>query len=192
MKFHISLRFCFYLVLLFIVLYIFIVQYLQKRSKSKLKKENIYRRAIDYSCATANNRLPSPNDNFLSPTIRFRLYIIAHDSFSQGIAEKWSKCVPFAKIITIPTTVFFESIVYQNLLHSLRDEWKHLDLIGVATYKSLKFSPLEKLKAYIELAYYKPYDVVPLYSAGEQLVRISTKWSICALSLFIYIKYLCH
>jgi hypothetical protein len=80
--------------------------------------------------------------------------------------------MPFAKIIRIPTTVFFESIVYHRLLYSLRDEWKHLDLVGLATYKSIKFSPLEKLKAYIELAYYKPYDVVPLYTTGEQLVSL--------------------
>ena len=82
--------------------------------------------------------------------------------------------MPFAKIIHIPTTVFFESIVYQRMLYSLRDEWKHADLIGLATYKSLKFSPLEKLKASIELAYYKPYDVVPLYSTGEKLVSALT------------------
>ena len=128
-------------------------------------------RAIDYYCAK-NILLVSKNESNISPDIKFRLYIIAHNSFSQEIAEKWSSCMPFAKIIRIPTTVFFESIVYQRLLYSLRDEWKHLDLVGLATYKSIKFSPLEKLKAYIELAYYKPYDVVPLYTTGEQLVSL--------------------
>jgi hypothetical protein len=143
---------------------------MQKRSTSKSKRKKMNNRAIDYYCA--KNLFLSQNDNFISPNIKFRLFIIAHNSFSQDIAEKWSKCMPFAKIIRIPTTVFFESIVYQRLLYSLRDEWKHLDLVGLATYKSLKFSPLEKLKAYAELAYYKPYDVVPLYSAGEQLVSL--------------------
>ena len=189
LKLLISNRMRFYLVLLVLITYIFILLlYVQRRSTSQSKRKKMnYNRAIDYYCATAKNRLLSHNDNYISPHIKFRLYIIVHNSFSQEIAEKWSNCMPFVTIIRIPTTFFFESIVYQRSLYTLRDEWKHLDLVGLATYKSLKFSPLEKLKAYIELAYYKPYDVVPLYSAGEQLVSLCCMYRTPCIHIFIFL-----
>jgi len=81
--------------------------------------------------------------------------------------------MPFAKVLMIPTTVFFESIVYRDTLWSIRSEWKNLDFVGITTYKSLKFIAIEKLKAYLELGFYKPYDVMPLYGTGELLVRNS-------------------
>jgi len=92
-----------------------------------------------------------------------------------NIAEKWCRCMPFAKVLLIPTTIFFESIVYRDILWKERMKWKNLDFVGITTYKSLKFIAIEKLKAYLELGFYKPYDVVPLYGTGELLMDQAIK-----------------
>ncbi len=77
----------------------------------------------------------------------------------------------WTRIVEVSSTVFFESIAYTTIFPALEYEWQHLDFVGISTYKSLKFLPIEKLKAYLELANCKPYDVVPLYSSGEYLLR---------------------
>ena len=142
---------------------------LSKRSSLR-KLKTVYKKSINYNCA--RNSLRTKSIHFV-PNIKFLLYIIAHDAKSMDIAERWCRCMPFAKVLMIPTTVFFESIVYRDTLWSIRSEWKNLDFVGITTYKSLKFIAIEKLKAYLELGFYKPYDVMPLYGTGELLVRNS-------------------
>jgi hypothetical protein len=143
------------------------VHFTNRKRKDKAK----YIKSIEYHCAKKiNSDFISENNYFISP-IKFRLYIIAHDKFSSEIANKWSECMPFASVLIIPKSHFFESIIYKEILPNLANEWENLDFVGIATYKSLKFVPLEKLKASLELAFYKPYDVVPLFSAGEFLVE---------------------
>lgn len=114
----------------------------------------------------------SQEDLELIPHIRFKLYIITHDEKSQRIAERWSQCAPWTEIIHIESTVFFESIVFQHILPTLaskENSWNNYDYIGIATYKTLKMTSMEKLKAYLELAFAKSYDVVPLMTTGEHL-----------------------
>ena len=155
----------------FFLLVLWAFRLLRPSDKGTKRQSKIYKRSIEYHCAKA---ISKESTAFVS-NIQFRLFILAHDERSRRIAENWMKCMPFARVIMIPTTFFFESIVYRNILHDIREEWENLDLVGLATYNSLQFSSIEKLKAYVELAYYKPYDVIPLYDAGEQLVRITLK-----------------
>jgi hypothetical protein len=106
----------------------------------------------------------------LVPELKFKLYIISHDDASYATAKQWSTCKPWAEILRIPSTTFFESIIYKDILPSRVDEWKDLDYVGIATYRSLKFSPLEMIKLQLENAHHNGYDVVPLYTTGEYLV----------------------
>ena len=104
------------------------------------------------------------------PGIKFRIYIITHDSFSSSVAQKWIACKPWAREIRISTTKFFESYAYTEELVDLISEMRAVEFVGLATYRSLKFVSLEKMKCYLELAQFKPYDVVPMYTTGERLV----------------------
>jgi hypothetical protein len=124
-----------------------------------------YIMSVDYECAASVSKMD------LIPNIKFIMYIISHDSKSFDVASQWSKCKPWARVVQIPTSPFFESIVYKESILTLKHEWESMDFVGIATYRSLKFSPLEKLKLYLELAYHKPYDAVPLYTTGENMMQ---------------------
>lgn len=111
-------------------------------------------KSVAFKCSHLRGNTSLEQKNLVS-YIKFRLYIIAHNDFSVGIAEKWSKCMPFVEIIRIQSTPFFESYVFASLFSNkaLQQEWKQLDFIGLATYKSLKFVSIEKLEvSYIEHA----------------------------------------
>jgi hypothetical protein len=153
-----------------IVLWMFFALFfLQKHSMTKTRRKKLlYLKSIDYECA--NSSAETSVERVFLHYLKFKLYILAHDDFSYEIASKWSRCMPFAEILRIPTTMFFESIIYKELLPSRRSDWADLDFVGVATYKSLKFVSLEKLKAYLELGFHLHYDIVPLYATGEPLV----------------------
>lgn len=124
-------------------------------------------KAVTYHCGTLRK---TPPEQFVQG-IKFRLYVISHDDKSYATAMQWTQCKPWATVVRIPTSSFFESIVYKEVLPQLASEWEGLDFVGIATYRSLKFSPLEKMKAYLELGFHKPYDVVPLYTAGENMMQ---------------------
>lgn len=125
-----------------------------------------YKKSVDFKCADLGMAAPSE----LVPNIKFLLYIISHDDASYQVALKWSRCKPWTRVVRISSTVYFESIIYKEYLPAHAAEWEALDFVGIATYRSLKFASLEKIKSYLELAYYKPYDVMPLYASGEYLV----------------------
>jgi len=129
-----------------------------------------YVRSLNHSCVTPTKTQNFTNNIDFVPNIKFLLYIICHDEKSQEIARKWSKCMPWSRVVVVPSTVYFESAAYATVFPSLSHEWRGLDYVGVATYKSLKFLSLEKLKMSLELAMYRPYDVVPLYGTGEFLL----------------------
>jgi hypothetical protein len=105
----------------------------------------------------------------LVPGVNFILYVISHDAKSFDVASRYCRCKPWAKVLEIPTTPFFESIIYKELLLKRQDEWQHMDFVGISTYRSLKFAPLDKLKTLLELSHHKPYDVAPLFTTGEYL-----------------------
>ena len=133
-----------------------------------IPKGKEYNRSVNFVCS-------GDNQEELVDGIRFVFYIICHDEKSLEIAKKWSKCMPWSHTVLVPPSVFFESAAYSTVFPTLEANWKSADVIGVATYKSLKFLSLEKLSAYVELAFYRPYDIVPLYTSGEYLVPQAVK-----------------
>lgn len=79
--------------------------------------------------------------------------------------------MPWVNVVRVSPTVYFESQVYREVFPALHHEYQKFDVIGVATYKSVKFVSIEKLTAYVELAHRAQYDVVPLYTSGEYLLQ---------------------
>jgi hypothetical protein len=136
------------------------------KQKRKIKQPS-YIKSVNYTCNTTNL-------NFIEG-IKFKLYIISHDDISFEIAKKWSRCMPWTEIVRITNTNFFESIIYKEYFPKNEKKWENFDFIGLCTYKSIKYISLKKLKASLELAFYRPYDVVPLMLSGEQLMNQATK-----------------
>ena len=84
--------------------------------------------------------------------VNFILYVIYHDATSERAARIWCECRPWARPIFIKSTRFFESIVYKDNLPSLVEEWNSVDYIGLATYRSVKELPMDKLVSHLRLA----------------------------------------
>lgn len=135
-------------------------------SKKRPKIVTNTTKSVTYRCGSM--KLTPPVD--LISGIKFKLYVISHDEKSHTVASEWTRCKPWATVVRIPTTKFFESIVYKEVLPALVSDWEGLDFVGIATYRSLKFSPLEKIKTSLELGHFKPYDVMPLYTTGENMM----------------------
>lgn len=155
------------LCLLFIAILVLLNVYDVKLSHllKKKNKRQKYKKHVQFKCSQAGTQ----HDSFI-PGIKFVLYILSHDELSFNVAVAWSKCKPWTKVIKLTSTVYFESYAYKEVYPQLISEWESMDFVGIVTYRSLKFIPLEKLKAYLELANTKPYDVVPLYGTGEYLM----------------------
>jgi hypothetical protein len=143
------------------------------------KKLPEYVKSVDFVCSKLN--LNSNNQimdaKYFIPNVKFILYVISHDDKSFQLASDWSKCMPWAKVINITSTIFFESIIYQQNLPMLEEEWIQYDFIGIATYKSVQHFTIEKLKMSLELLSSSAniYDVIPLMLSGEYLLEQGIK-----------------
>lgn len=151
---------------LLIQLYLYGRSYFISGNK-KRPAEPAYEKHVTHMCA--DMAMSPPKE--LVPGVKFVLYIISHDDKSFEIATQYSKCKPWARVVRIPTSVFMESAIYGETLMSRKEEWQGVDFVGISTYRSLKFAPLDKLKLLLEVATLHPYDVAPLYSTGEYLMN---------------------
>lgn len=150
-------------IVLLLQLYTFGCRYFASQKSKKVTAP--YIRSVVHKCDELG---ATPPENLVHG-VRFLLYVISHDDKSFEIASRYCRCKPWTRILQIPSTPFFESIIYDELLQQRRAEWEGMDFVGVSTYRSLKFAPLDKLKALLELAQHKPYDVAPLFTTGEYL-----------------------
>lgn len=105
----------------------------------------------------------------LNPELRFYLYLVSHDSKTEAFTNEWCRCKQWCRPIRIKTTVFFESIIYSYFYHYflMTVEWKDLQYIGIATYKSIRKGPRSKLKRAADLALSMQFDVIPLMNSGK-------------------------
>ena len=117
------------------------------------------------------NCLMNLPDEVLFPHIKFILYVVYHDDGSEAIARKWCECRPWAVPVKIPTTPFFESIIYRDLFPFLVHEWENLDFMAMATYRSIHImGGVEGLRQHLLFAYSGKFDVVPLIYTRELLI----------------------
>lgn len=117
------------------------------------------------------NCLRNIADEVLIPDIKFLLYVICHDDESERVSQIWAECRPWAVVIKIPTTPFFESIAYRTSLPFLVHEWEKLDYVAMATYRSVHImGGVDGLRQHLLFAQAGKFDVVPLVYTREQLM----------------------
>ena len=108
----------------------------------------------------------------LNPELRFNLYLISHDTKTEAFTNEWCSCKQWCRPIRIKTTVFFESIIYSYFYHYflMTAEWKDLQYIGIATYKSIRKGSRAKLKRAADVALSMQFDVIPLINSGKLMM----------------------
>ena len=133
--------------------------------------------AVIYEDESAEDRASRCRDHakyaILVPGIKFSLFVLSHDDNSEKSARLWCSCRPWARPIRIyESSRFFESIVYQNLSYYLgnNNEWRTLDYLAFASYRSVQMLPVEKLQSHLFLMVHGKYDVVPLMNYGFPLL----------------------
>lgn len=109
------------------------------------------------------------------------LYLIAHDNHSEKIARKFIHCQePWIKVIRINSTVFFESIMYRDVLPQLQHEWENYDYVITGTYKTVtqKGQSLHAIKNLLLAAKNKEhkYDILPFLRSGSGTMSFCLYW----------------
>lgn len=110
------------------------------------------------------------------------LYIIYHDDKSLSmIKERVNLSYSWIKPKFIPTTAFFESIVYQYVFPHVMSEWQNLDYVITMTYKTLsgidlyagnRFEQSFNIVAqYLELAKAQSWEFIPFLRGSSWLLH---------------------
>lgn len=105
-------------------------------------------------------------------TTKSILYLISHDNSSNYIANKFAFChEKWIYVVNINSTIFFESIIYEDLLPSSQHIWENYNYVITATYKSvtMKGQTLHAIKALLEhVSVRNDYDVIPFLRSGSK------------------------
>eukprot|EP01039_Chlorochromonas_danica_P005183 gene5183-5705_t len=121
------------------------------------------------------------------PKIHAKMYIIGHNTDSLNIAKAYAYCKEsYMKLLSIPSTVFFESIVYETLLPKvLQDYWDiethqyQIDYLILGTYKTVGKSlaynsytqSLTNVRVLLRYAAKHPeYDILPFLRSGSSFM----------------------
>lgn len=107
-----------------------------------------------------------------------RMFIIGHSNDAINIAKGYAHCKEhYMKILPIPSTVFFESIVYENLLlDQLRTVAPPVSYFIIGTYKTVGKSlaynsytqSLTNVRVLLRHAALRPdYDIIPFLRSGS-------------------------
>ena len=121
---------------------------------------------VELKLITFNNTMTALERN--SNHILF--YIIYHDDVSKKKATEYHLKNPSWTIpVEIRSTVFFESIMYRDILPFRYQEWEDKDYVGIMTYKIASVTNLStilrgtliNLESDVFMQQYK-YDVIPL------------------------------
>lgn len=120
------------------------------------------------------------------------LYIISHDNQTEAqVTNYLSKCPietnlsrKWVNSFQIPSTPFFESIVYQEIFPKRQNEWENKDYVITATYKTLTTSlhynqyqqSLSTVMEMLDVAYEGNYDIVPFLRSGSGMMSFCKYW----------------
>ena len=104
-----------------------------------------------------------------SQNIRIKMFLICHDHSSKKKAREFAKCWDpknlWISIVHIPSTVFFESIIYKVLNDSKHYDISSLDYIIIETYKTVSSFDKNHINELIRLINVTKssteYDVIP-------------------------------
>ena len=105
-----------------------------------------------------NQCIINSKHNVLLPGRRFLLIVLSHDDKSEQKAKRWCICRPWTRMIRVTSSVFFESIVYNDIMSILDAEstssgahHQPVDYVALASYRSVQMLPVEKLQALLHL-----------------------------------------
>lgn len=103
-----------------------------------------------------NQCIINSKHNVLIPGRRFLLIVLSHDDKSERKAKQWCMCRPWTRMLRLTSSVFFESIVYQDIASILDTEStppgvQPLDYVALASYRSVQMLPVEKLQTLLHL-----------------------------------------
>lgn len=91
------------------------------------------------------------------------LYVVCHDNYSKGYSSLHYGAIPYAKIIRIPTTQYFESHLFLSELNPRKFEWEHTDYVGMITWRAKQKIPIPNFDDTIKTAKQNNADVIALY-----------------------------
>jgi hypothetical protein len=94
------------------------------------------------------------------------MLVLAHDESSAVIASEFSSCrKQWMKLVMIPSTPFFESIIFKEILPNLMSKLLEYDYVIIGTYKGLKYKgqTLSTMFSLLQYAKTYQYDVIPFF-----------------------------
>ena len=100
-------------------------------------------------------------------------YLIAHEAVEGAAADEVYRLRnPWAQLLRIHSTKFFESIVFSDHLPARVTDWEHADFVLISTYKSANLSHFNvfELRRLVDVAVMYKYDVIPLFRGYRQLL----------------------
>jgi hypothetical protein len=90
------------------------------------------------------------------------IYILCHNLESEEIAKVNFGNEKYARIIKIPQTHLFESVMYKSVLKELYHEWKDADFVGTIAYSYPEKFDISFLKRVLLFKHIEKYDFVSL------------------------------
>lgn len=67
-----------------------------------------------------------------------RIYILCFDDTSENKAHQMATTYDWARVMRIPSTKYFENVVFFETLHNVHDDWKDMDFVGTLSYSCEK------------------------------------------------------
>jgi len=105
------------------------------------------------------------------------MYVVVHNNHSHQIAMKFASCrSSWMRIAYIRSTVYFESILYKDVLLPNLTELQNYKYVITGTYKSMdsKGQTLDEIYRLLKVMKYGNYDIVPFLRSGAKNMEFST------------------
>lgn len=90
------------------------------------------------------------------------IYVLCHNLESEEIAITNFGNQKYARIIRIPQTHLFESVMYKTVLNEVYSEWKDSDFVGTISYSYAKKFDFSFLKRVLTFKNIEDYDFISL------------------------------
>lgn len=101
------------------------------------------------------------------------IYVVYHDDNSYAMALSTFGGFKWARLISIPSTKYCESIVF-GFLEQNKDEWQNSHFVGIVTYSFTKKIPIETLVNVIDdicCQKYNEFDIIGLRGLDEPIEK---------------------
>lgn len=140
-------------------------------------------RPFDKSCAK-DKALDKLVMNNRTRTI---MYLLSHDDHSEQIARKFAQCKEhWVRVVRLNVSIFFETVIYKDVYPLYMEDWRSVDYIVSATYKTIHTIQLHKgiyykqdeaeVRKMLEVASAGGYDFVPFLRSHTTLMDSILYW----------------